>query len=241
MQEFTFPTWVNKFTLMVLGGAAVGGGYLAACLYFAVHPDTINVGHAPTQPVPYSHKIHVGQLGLDCKYCHNTVDKAAHAAIPPTATCGNCHGGFRYEEQPKADGEGMETRKIVFSAVHLENEKLAPVRESLETGESVEWLKVHDLPDFVYFNHSAHVTRGVSCVECHGRVDKMDVVTQVKSLSMKFCLDCHRDPNARLRPLDQVTNLAWQPPGGQTAEEVGTAIREELGINPSTSCSTCHR
>lgn len=242
MQEFHFPNWINKFTMMALGGLLAGGGYVAACGYFATHPTTVNVGHAPAQPVPYSHKLHVGQLGLDCKYCHNTVDKAAHAAIPPTETCGNCHGGFRYEEALKQDGSGeMETRKVQYSAVHLESDKLAPIRVSLENGDTVPWVRVHDLPDFVYFNHSAHVNRGVSCVECHGRVDRMEVVTQVKSLSMKFCLDCHRNPEPHLRPLDQVTNLSWDAPEGQTREEIGRRIREELGINPNTSCSTCHR
>lgn len=242
MQEFHFPNWVNKFTMMTMGGIGAGGGYVAICLYFAVHPTTVNVGHAPEQPVPYSHKLHVGELGLDCKYCHNTVDKTAHAAIPPTATCGNCHGGHRYDEMPKGDGSGeLETRKTIFSAVHLESDKLKPIRDSLENNESVPWVKVHDLPDFVYFNHSAHVNRGVGCVECHGRVDKMEVVTQVETLSMKFCLDCHRNPDERLRPLEFVTKLDWQPAPGEDRAAIGRKIREELGINPNTSCSTCHR
>ena len=230
MQVFHFPTWVNKFTLMVLAGALGGGGYAAACLFVAVHPSTVNVGHRPIQPVPFSHRIHAGQLKLDCRYCHNTVDRAAHAAIPPTATCGNCHGGSLLEE-----GRDL-------SVVHPASEKLEPVRDSLESNESVDWIRVHDLPDFVYFNHSAHVTRGVSCVECHGRVDRMEVVSQVKTLSMKFCLDCHRNPDSRLRPLDEITNLAWTAEdSGGTAEEVGAKIREELNINPKDNCSTCHR
>ncbi len=227
MQVFHFPTWVNKFTMMMLVGILGGGGYASACVFVDCHHTTVKVGHLPFQPVPFSHRIHAGQLKLDCRYCHNTVDRAAHAAIPPTATCGNCHGGDRVEEGR------------VLSAVHLASEKLEPVRSSLEIDESIDWIRVHDLPDFVYFNHSAHVTRGVSCVECHGRVDRMEVVTQVKSLSMKFCLDCHRNPDARLRPLDEVTNLAWTPEGD--AEEVGSAIREELNINPKVNCSTCHR
>ena len=228
MQVFHFPTWVNKFTLMVLGGLLAGGGYVGACLFVAVHPTTVNVGHRPIQPVPFSHKIHAGQLKLDCRYCHNTVDRAAHAAIPPTATCGNCHGGNLVTED-----------KRTLSNIHIASEKLQPVRSSLETDESIDWIRVHDLPDFVYFNHSAHVTRGVSCVECHGRVDRMEVVSQVKTLSMKFCLDCHRNPDARLRPLDQVTNLAWTPEGD--AETVGAGIREKYDINPKDNCSTCHR
>lgn len=229
MQEFYFPTWVNKFTLMVLGGVLAGGGYVAACLFVATHPTTVNVGHRPTQPVPFSHRLHAGQLKLDCRYCHNTVEKAAHAAIPPTATCGNCHGGDRTEPGR------------VLGAVHLASAKLEPVRRSLETGESIDWIRVHDLPDFVYFNHSAHVTRGVSCVECHGRIDKMEVVTQVQTLSMKFCLDCHRNPEPHLRPQEFVTSLDWDPGEGVDRQEMGAKIRAERGINPKVNCSTCHR
>ena len=229
MQVFHFPTWVNKFTLMVMGGLLAGGGYVGACLFVAVHPTTVNVGHRPIQPVPFSHKIHAGQLKLDCRYCHNTVDRAAHAAIPPTATCGNCHGGNLVTEDKRA-----------LSNIHIASKKLEPVRSSLETDESIDWIRVHDLPDFVYFTHSAHVTRGVSCVHCHGRVDQMEVVSQVHTLSMKFCLDCHRNPDARLRPVEEVTNLAWTPPGGD-AEAVGAKIRKELNINPKDNCSTCHR
>lgn len=229
MQEFHFPTWVNKFTLLVLGGVLAGGGYVAACLFVATHPDTINVGHRPIQPVPFSHRLHAGQLKLDCRYCHNTVESAAAAAIPPTATCGNCHGGDRVEAGR------------TLAAVHLTSTKLEPVRESLETDESIDWIRVHDLPDFVYFNHSAHVTRGVSCVECHGRVDKMEVVTQVKTLSMKFCLDCHRNPETHLRPQELVTQLDWDPGDGVDREAMGAEIREERSINPKVNCSTCHR
>jgi len=119
------------------------------------------VGYQPVQPVPYSHALHVGQLGIDCRYCHNTVEVAAQAAIPPTQTCMNCHAKIR-----------------------AQSPKLLPVRESYATGMPVHWMRVHDLPDFVYFNHSAHVRRGVSCVECHGRVDKMEVVYQQEPLSM---------------------------------------------------------
>jgi menaquinone reductase, multiheme cytochrome c subunit len=199
MQDFQFPRWSNRAFVIVLASVVVLGGYVATMGFVGTHPTTINVGHQPEQPVPFSHEIHAGQLKMDCRYCHTTVEKAAYAAIPPTATCGNCHGGNR---NPAG---------ATLAAVHLTSKNLAWVRESLETQKSIPWLKVHELPDFVYFNHSAHVNRGVSCVECHGRIDQMPVVYQDQPLSMKWCLDCHRNPETRLRPVSEVTNLAWNP------------------------------
>ncbi len=199
MNEFHFPNWINKFIVFLLIAFVLVGGYLATCLFAAILPSTVNVGHAPIQPVPYSHKLHAGKLKLDCRYCHNTVEQTASAAIPATATCGNCHGGNRVKEN------------TTLNIIYPDSDKLKPIRTSLETKEPVLWIKVHDLPDFVYFNHSAHVNRGVSCVSCHGRVDKMDVVTQVESLSMKWCLDCHRNPEANVRPVEFVTSLDWNP------------------------------
>jgi len=215
--------------MLGLVGVLFMGGYAATVGFFATHPDVINVGHQPRQPVPFSHKLHAGELKLDCRYCHTTVDKAAMAAIPPTATCGNCHGGTLVKEG------------ATLASVHLTSEKLEPVRVSLETGNPVPWKRVHELPDFVYFNHSAHVNRGVSCVECHGRIDKMEVVYQAKQLSMKWCLDCHRNPDAHIRPVEFVTQLDWKPADGQDPAEIGKALRAEKNINPSTNCSTCHR
>ena len=211
--DFLFPAWVNKMVILGLASVGLGVGYVATIGFFATHPQVINVGHMPEQPIPFSHALHAGQLKLDCRYCHNTVEKAAHAAIPPTATCGNCHGG---KDRVK-DGASL-------AAVHLTSEKLAPLRRSLETNEPVEWLRVHEVPGFVYFNHSVHVTQGVSCVECHGRVDKMETVYQAKPLSMKWCLDCHRDPDASIRPVDQVTNLGWNP----SEEELKAIYRDEF-------------
>lgn len=224
MQEFHFPNWVNRFTLLLIGGLLAFGGYLATVLYAATLPTTVNVGHRPAQPVPYSHKLHAGDLKIDCRYCHNTVETAAHAAIPPTETCGNCHGGNRVT--------GTDLGVVRPDSVLLE-----PVRESLETRDPIMWVKVHDTPDFVYFNHSAHVTRGVSCVECHGRVDKMEIVEQVEPLSMAWCIECHRNPHDRIRDPELVTQLDFEPPH----ENYGREWAEKLQINPNISCSTCHR
>jgi hypothetical protein len=216
-EPFLFPKWLDTLRPMiglVLGFLPV---YLLVLLYYGGAPTTTDVGYAPQQPVPYSHALHAGQLGIDCRYCHTTVERGAHANIPPTATCMNCHTGI-YPDSPK----------------------LLPVRESYATGRPVRWIRVHDLPDYVYFNHSAHVTRGVGCVECHGRVDKMEVVYQAEPLNMGWCLDCHRNPEAHLRPLEQITNLAWQP-HPQDAASLGPRLREEFNLNPSEDCSTCHR
>jgi len=225
--HFSFPRWTNRFVLLAIAGVLTGGVYLGAVVFAATAPETLNIGHEPKQPIPFSHKTHAGQLKLDCRYCHNTVDKAAHAAIPPSATCANCHSG--------ADANG----NVPFSSVRAESPALSVLRQSVATQDSIPWKRVHDLPDYVYFDHSAHVNRGVGCVSCHDRVDRMEVVRQAKTLSMTFCLDCHRNPEPHLRPLDRVTDLAWVPE--TSALEVGKQIKEALGIQPKTNCSTCHR
>jgi len=228
MQEFHFPNWVNRFTLVIVASLVVVGGYLATCLFAATHPKTINLGHRPVQPVPFSHRIHAGKLKLDCRYCHNTVHEAAHAAIPATETCGNCHGG----------ADVVADRSL--GVIHPDSELLDPVRQSLQEDKPVEWIRVHDLPDFVYFNHSAHINRGVSCVSCHGRIDQMEVVEQKKPLSMKWCLDCHRNPEPHIRDPQLVTQLDFEPPEGDWLA-YGSQWAEELDVNPKVNCSTCHR
>jgi hypothetical protein len=195
---------------------AGGPPYVIFLLYYGLWPTTLAQGYKPAQPVPYSHEVHAGELGIDCRYCHTTVEDAAFAAIPPTETCMNCH-----------------------SSIHTQSEKLQPVFESYATGKPIEWVKVHDLPDFVYFNHSRHVNSGVSCVSCHGRVDKMEVVEQDQPLHMDWCLNCHRAPEKYLRPVEFVTDLDWVPEEDQLT--MGKRLREEHNINPSTDCSTCHR
>ncbi|MDE0935533.1 MAG: cytochrome c3 family protein [Mariniblastus sp.] len=227
MQEFHFPNWVNKFTFLAAATAVVVGGYLATCLFAAISPKIVNVGHQPKQPVPFSHKLHAGQLKMDCRYCHNTVERAGHAAIPPTATCGNCHGGSRTTKGERDLG-----------IVRGDSTLLKPIRVSLESNDPVLWERVHDLPDFVYFNHSAHVNKGVSCVSCHGRIDKMEIVTQVKPLSMKWCLDCHRNPVPNIRDPQLVTQLDFVP---ENPEEYHMQWAEKLNVNPNVNCSTCHR
>ncbi len=177
------------------------------------------MGYQPEQPLPYSHATHAGKLGIDCRYCHTTVEHAAVAAVPPTQTCMNCHTKIGLKEG--------------------QSDKLQLVRDSNANGTPIPWVRVHDLPDFVYFDHSAHVRRGVGCVSCHGRVDKMEVVYQAEPLSMGWCLGCHRNPEPHLRPLERITEMDWVPWEDRAA--MGRRLREEYNIDPSTDCSTCHR
>jgi hypothetical protein len=177
-----------------------------------------DVGVAKEQPVPFSHAHHVGGMGVDCRYCHSAVESSAQAGIPPTKTCMNCHVQI-WNQSPT----------------------LEPVRASLRSGQSIEWVKVNDLPDFVYFNHSAHVNNGVGCATCHGRVDRMPLTWQHASLQMEWCLDCHRQPEKYVRPKAEVFNVAWEPPDDWVANGKGKELVKQYGIRPRTSCSTCHR
>jgi hypothetical protein len=216
MRSFVFPKWANTIrplvTLLLVGGLV----YVVVLAVYGLSGKNTNVGYQPAQPVPYSHALHAGELGMDCRYCHSTVERAGFAAIPPTQVCMNCHKQIR-----------------------AQSPSLLPVRESYATGTPVPWTQVHDLPDYAYFDHSAHVQRGVGCVSCHGRIDKMDVVYQASPLTMGWCLDCHRNPEKVLRPVDQVTNMAWTPAEDQVIQ--GQRLRETHSINPPTDCSTCHR
>lgn len=261
---FVFPKWSNKLALSVIVALALAPTYLIVLVAYGLSPVTLNVGYQPEQPVHYSHKKHAGIVGMDCRMCHNTVEKAAFAAIPPTDTCMNCHTGlFNNQDKTKASPE------------------LAKLYESAATGKPVKWVKVNDVPDFVFFNHSAHVNVGMSCVECHGNVNHMETVYQAKPLNMGWCLECHRDPAAHIRPKDQVTNLDWKPnaedptvvkvigkrmfPGDKelTAEQTTetksyinklakndpSKLQREMGVEllklyhaqPNTDCVTCHR
>ncbi len=219
MSTFHFPRWTNHFKLLIPAGAVGGALYAVVFVWIGFSPKTIAVGYAPEQPIPFSHALHAGELGMDCRYCHNTVEEAAHAAIPPVATCLNCHTNIRPDSP-----------------------LLEPLRKAIdpENPVALEWVRVHDLPDYAYFNHSAHVRRGVSCVSCHGRIDQMEVVTQREPLSMGWCLECHRNPEPHLRPLDQITNLGWTPPEGDDSWK-DELVYSPDEIHPQETCSTCHR
>jgi hypothetical protein len=215
--RFLFPAWFNKAWLfLILPGLALAPAYGLGMFYYASFPKAVTVGYEPKQPVPYSHALHVGKLGLDCRYCHVGVETTANATIPTVETCMGCH-----------------------KAVATTKASLQPVRDSFATGQPIEWVRVHKVPDYAYFNHSAHVSRGVGCVECHGRIDKMEVVSQVSDLSMAWCIDCHRNPEPHLRPKEFVTVMDWNPTEDRV--ELGKELRKLHNLNPSTDCTTCHR
>jgi len=211
-----FPKSLDKYIrigLSVFIGTVIAAVSLAAYL---LHPKQADVGYTPVQPVPYSHKLHAGNLGMDCRYCHFTVERSAYAAIPPAETCMNCH-----------------------TKVKPQSAQLQPVRDSYASGRPVPWVRIHRLPDYVYFNHQAHLSAGVSCVSCHGRVDQMIEVRQVQPLSMAWCLDCHRNAAPNIRPRDLVTKLDWKP--DRDPAEIGRELIAANHIHPPTNCSGCHR
>lgn len=211
-----FPEWTNKLpTLAAIAALLIGAGIVGFFWYFG-SPKYTDVGYRPHQPVAYSHKLHAGDLGIDCRYCHSNVEVSPNANVPPTQTCMNCH-----------------------TLILPNSEKLLKVRESWATKQPIEWIRVHDLPDYVYFNHAAHLNAGVGCASCHGNVARMEEVMQVEPLSMSWCLQCHRDPINAIRPKSEVTNMNWTPPANQ-AEFAAQKIKE-MRINPPVDCSGCHR
>jgi hypothetical protein len=183
-----FPKWTNRLPQMIIIGVLLTGTAVTAGVWYYFTNKYTNVGYRPVQPVAFSHAIHADQLGLDCRYCHNAVERAWYSNIPASSVCMNCH-----------------------NQVLKDDPKLALVRESYQSGQPIPWVQIHKLPDYVFFNHSVHVNRGVSCVECHGQINKMDEVYHAKPLSMSFCLDCHRNPALHLRPPDKITDLDWKP------------------------------
>ena len=195
---------------MILPAVAIAG------IWYYGSPKFTDVGYRPIQPVPYSHKLHVAELGLDCRYCHASVETSSVANIPPTQACMNCH-----------------------SLVKRDSEALAPIRQSAASGQPMRWIRVHKLPDYAYFTHRAHVAAGIGCVTCHGRIDTMEVVTQVSPLSMSWCLDCHRNPAPFRRPVSEVTNMKWTAPKDAAAMQARLAV--EHPVRPPTDCSGCHR
>ena len=214
-----FPRSTNTLARVSLFGAV----FLVAGLGWAGwevvrSPYMTSVGIPRVQPVPFSHKHHVGDVGIDCRYCHSSVEESAFAGIPPTKTCMNCH-----------------------SVLFVDSQMLEPVRSSFRTGTPLTWIRVNRVADFVYFNHSIHVAKGVGCVTCHGRVDQMPLMWRQQSLYMEWCLECHRQPERFVRPREQVFNVAWQPPADQLA--LGRKLVEEYKINTRnlTNCSVCHR
>jgi len=211
-----FPKWSNRIPLIAAAAVVLIIAGVVGFFWYFGSPKYTDVGYRPEQPVPYSHKLHAGDLGMDCRYCHSAVEISANANVPPTQTCMNCH-----------------------TLILPESEKLLPVRESWTSGRPIEWVRVHKLADFAYFNHSAHLHAGVGCSTCHGNVVDMERVMQVQPLSMGWCLDCHRNPNMYLRRPEEVTNMTWTPPEDQL--QYAAKVIKEKNITPPIDCSGCHR
>lgn len=216
MNKNIFPKWTNKLPLIVLITLKVKIAVIIFIFVYWFTPKHLEVGYQPEQPIPFSHKLHNAELGIDCRYCHNNVDKAAHSNIPATETCMNCH-----------------------NQIKKDSPHIAKIKKSYLENEPIKWVKVHMLPDYVAFNHSRHVNSGISCVSCHGRVDQMEKVYQAKRLSMGWCLECHRAPEKHLRPKDKVYQLDWVAKENQI--EMGLRLKEEYKINPKEHCSVCHK
>jgi len=245
-----FPRYTNILPLKIavcLGALALG--VVVAFTYYG-SPKAQRVGYMPDQPIPYDHELHVTQLGLDCRHCHSFVEKSGHANVPTANTCANCH---------------HETK----GGIKSDSPRLAPLMDAIDNGKPIKWVRVHKSPDYVYFNHSAHLNRGISCVECHGQVDEMRVVFHAKPLSMGQCLDCHRAPENALRPLEEVFNLKYTARDyiskNASAKKIledyvaekdldvnlddeqdaqlamGTMLKDRWNVRPKESCFTCHR
>jgi hypothetical protein len=211
-----FPKWTNKIPLIAAVSVIGGLSAIVFVFWYWFSPKHTFVGYQPEQPIHYSHKLHAGQLGIDCRYCHFNVDRGQFAGVPPAEVCMNCH-----------------------SQVRADRPEIVKLREAFTTGRPIPWKRIHKLPEFAYFNHSAHVNKGVSCVECHGRVDQMDVVRAVEPLSMSWCVECHNNPAPNIRDRKLVTDLAWKPEGDPL--EIGKSFMEKYNVNTRTDCSTCHR
>lgn len=213
-----FRRSINWFANLTVIGPVVVIGVLLTILLNINRIDYVNhVGMPKDQPAPFSHKHHVTGMGIDCRFCHTTVEETAFAGIPPTETCMSCH-----------------------SQIWTEAAILEPVRASFRDDTSLQWTRIHDLPDFVYFKHDIHISKGVGCETCHGRIDRMPLAWKAQTLNMEWCLECHRAPQKFIRPREEVFNMAWTHPPDQ--EAAGLKLVQEYGVQTSqlTDCSVCH-
>jgi hypothetical protein len=203
-----------RFSLVLTGVIVIALGVTLDQLQRS--PWVTRQGQRPDQPVPFSHKHHVEGLGLQCQYCHTQVEKAAYAGIPPTKTCINCH-----------------------AQIWTNADLLEPVRQSWATGASIQWIRVHDLPDYVYFNHEIHVNKGIGCASCHGRVDEMPLMYQQNTLQMEWCLNCHRNPAVNLRPTSEIYNMAWAGPSSDKPVWCTSTVKGAAGTGPTAQNVSC--
>jgi hypothetical protein len=218
MAQIFHPSTNTISRVSIFGAVFLVGVLLWFLLAISRSSYVTQAGVVREQPVPFSHEHHVSGLGIDCRYCHTTVEISSFAGIPATEICMNCH-----------------------AQIWSDSPMLAPVRESFRTNQAIPWTRVHNLPGFVYFDHSIHVQKGVGCVTCHGRVDQMPLMWQAQSLLMEWCLECHRRPERFIRPREEVFSMNWQPPEDQPV--LGRRLVKEYQIDTEllTSCSVCHR
>lgn len=216
MSQIFHPSTNTIAKVSILGGLFILSALVWAMARFNTSPFITQVGVARDQPIPFSHKHHVQGLGMDCRYCHTSVEQSNFAGIPSTSVCMNCH-------------------TVIWKNAAV----LKPLRESFRTGQPIEWTRVHDLPDYVYFNHSIHIQKGVGCVTCHGQVNEMPLTWRVHNPHMEWCLSCHRQPQKSLRPLEEVFNMNWIPP--KNLEALQKTWAKERGVRSLTNCTTCHR
>jgi hypothetical protein len=215
-----FRPSANTISRVILAGAAIGAPGLLIVNYLLLKsPYQTLVRVIQEQPVPFSHEHHIRGLGIDCRYCHTSVETSAFAGMPPTHTCMSCH-----------------------SQIWSQSELLEPLRASLRNNRPLVWTRLHDLPDFVYFHHAIHVNKGVACVTCHGRIDQMPLAWREEPLTMEWCLECHRDPQPRLRPREAVFLMDWQPSGTESKGDGEALVPGHPGeVEQLTNCSICHR
>ena len=216
MTQIFHPSFNTIAKVTIFGAVFFLGGALWLTAEINRSGYVTNEDVVREQPVHFSHKHHVQGLGIDCRYCHTSVEESSSAGMPSTKTCMTCH-----------------------SVVWTNAELLEIVRESYRTDESIEWTRVHDLPDYSYFDHSIHVKKGIGCSSCHGQVDEMPLMWQENSLQMEWCLACHREPELHVRPRENVFDMDWEPAEGQAA--LAERLVEEYDIQSLTNCSTCHR
>ena len=212
-----FHRSTNTISKVSVLGAVFILGLLSWLLYVIFRADYMTEANVVrAQPVPFSHKHHVSGLGIDCRYCHTSVEESSFAGLPPTETCMSCH-----------------------TQIWSDSPMLEPVRASFRTGTPLRWTRVHDLPDYVYFDHSIHVHKGIGCASCHGRVDRMPLMRRENTLLMEWCLNCHRQPEKYVRPREAVFQMDWTPPSDQLA--MGRRLVAQYKIRSLTDCYTCHR
>jgi len=245
-----FPKGIDKIKPVIFLTAGLTIVTIALIVNFYFTDKNLSVGYRPEQPIPFSHKLHAGEMGMDCRYCHINVEKSPHASVPHSDVCWNCHSKVK-TDSPKLQllasiqKDTITRKNIIDHKFDTKTPKV--VEEEVENpnkGAAIPWIKIHKLPEYAYFDHSVHVRAGVSCVECHGRIDQMEVVKQVSSLSMGWCLECHKDHEDHIRPDSvRITDLAWTWENSNlNKEEELKKIKETKNLNPPIiGCSPCHR